>query len=105
MTRLVPPCDSRLAREWSKTTDFDFVETPLKDVAEYLRAKHNGGLILDLSRLPPGPFDYRKAVITADVPVTIQMRSLDVKNSLGMLLDRIGCKASLKGETIVIEEQ
>jgi hypothetical protein len=105
VTQLVPPFGSRLAAEWIKTTDLDFVETPLKDVAEYLRQKHGGAILLDLSHLPPGPFDYRKGVITADVPVTIQLRSLDVKNSLGMILDRVGCKASLKGETLVVEGQ
>jgi hypothetical protein len=105
VTQLVPPHGSRLAAEWNKTTDLDSVETPLKDLTLYLRDKHRGAILLDLSRLPPGPFDYRKGVITVDVPITIQLRSMSVKNALGMLLDRIGCKASLKGETLVIEPQ
>jgi len=40
---------------------------------------------------------------TLETPVTISIRSLPLRHTLGVLLKQVNCRAILRGETIVIE--
>jgi hypothetical protein len=103
VTQLVPPRGSQLAREWSKSIDLDgVVEMPLKDLASFLTHKH--GVRFDLSRLPQ-PRDKGPDLLTVYTPVTAPLRGISFRDALATILDRIGGKATLQGETIVLEPQ
>jgi hypothetical protein len=104
VTEITPPKGSRLAREWNKTTTLEVIEMPLKDVLLYLTEVYGGNVLFDVSRLPAstGP---NFNILAADSLITTNLRGISLQNCLGIILDQLGCKASLKGEVIVIEEQ
>jgi hypothetical protein len=99
---IIPPPGSHLADEWTKTTTVDVVEMPLKDVALYLQEVHR--VRFDLSLMPTTP-QPNASFVTADTPVTASLRGISFKEALAIILENIGCKASLQGETIVIDPQ
>jgi hypothetical protein len=104
VTQLAPPRGSRLAKEWNRLIEMDFVETPVKDVLVFITDKTGGNVRFDLSRLPT-PRVLSAKIPTPDSPLSVTLRGISLHNCLGVLLDQLGCKATLRGETLVIEPQ
>jgi hypothetical protein len=67
--------DERSATELQRDTDVDFVETPLRDVVEYLKDKHNIPIVLDGKQIPEG-----------DLPITAWYRGIDLAPTLTLVL-------------------
>lgn len=68
--------DERTTRELKLTTDVDFVETPLFDVAEYLSDKHNLKIIADTKTLPE-----------PDLPITAAYAGIELGSVLTLLTE------------------
>ena len=66
--------DSRIAAELSKQVRLEFVETPIKDAAEYLQDAHNIPIVLD------------RQVPNVDGPLTDNLSGLDLQSGLILLL-------------------
>jgi hypothetical protein len=77
---------------------------PLKDVTLYLTEVHSGNIRFDLSRLSAAA-KARSDLPGPDSPVTFTLRSITLQNAVAAILDSLGCKASLHGETLVVEPQ
>ncbi|HEY2411690.1 MAG TPA: hypothetical protein VGI40_05585 [Pirellulaceae bacterium] len=104
VSQLIPRRGSHLAGEWNRftTLDLEIYARPLKDVTLYLQEVHHVRFDLSLLPLVQKP---NANVATPNSLVASDLRGLSFQNCLAMLLDQLHCKASLRGETIVIEPQ
>jgi hypothetical protein len=66
--------DERTAKELQVYSEFDFVETPLVDVIDYLKDKHNLPIMLDAKLVP-----------NAELPITDLCVGLDFASTLTLL--------------------
>jgi len=71
--------ERKVVAELDKPTSFDFVETPLKDVIDYFKAKHQIEIVLDEKALEEGG-------IGVDVPVTRSLHSVSLRSALSLIL-------------------
>jgi hypothetical protein len=93
---IAPPPGSRLASAWeSRGMDLHFVDTPLGDVFSFLA-------LLTEVQIDTSPL---QSLPTASMPLTLQLRNAPLTDTIGAVLLASGCRASLRGETIVIELQ
>jgi hypothetical protein len=100
VAEIVPPPGSKLSRQWDNLDVAEFIETPLGLACAIISGNTNNWMTFDCSRLPS---DF----VNGKVPgsrVTINAQGLH-KDILGMMLESVGCRARLGGETIVIELQ
>jgi hypothetical protein len=76
----VPPAQGSLVeRALGQTIDFDFVETPLKDVAATIAKKTGVNLLLDNKAITD-------AGGSADMPITFQLKGIALREALRLLL-------------------
>ncbi len=73
----------------------EFVETPLKDVVAYLKAKHGIEILINERALGA-------AKISLDTPVTINVRLVSLGSALRLLLRNLGLTDVVKDEYILI---
>jgi hypothetical protein len=66
--------EERMATELEKSTEVDFVETPLIDVVEYLNDKHNLPFVTDTKRIP-----------NPNLPITACFSGIDLGPTLTLL--------------------
>lgn len=71
--------EQRIVAELAKPTSFDFVETPLKDVVEYLKSKHQIEIVIDEKAL-------KENGIGLDVLVTRSLHSVSLASALSLIL-------------------
>ena len=71
--------ERKVVAELDQPTSFDFVETPLKDVIDYFKAKHQIEIVLDEKALEEGG-------IGVDVPVTRSLHSVSLRSALSLIL-------------------
>lgn len=100
VSEIEPPPSSALARTWETRSPSQFIYMPLRPACEMLSSQSGGIARFDWSRLPPEFQDSMstKAIVTLNVDQPF-------KHTLGMILEQVGCRARLEGETIVIELQ
>lgn len=67
--------EARIEAELDQPTSLEFVETPLKDVVDYLKSRHQIEIVLDEKAL-------EEAGIGADTPVTRQLHSTSLRSAL-----------------------
>jgi hypothetical protein len=96
---MVPPANSKLAAAWEERRTWDFIQTPLADACDIIA--QSNGVRFDLTRVPGPPPNRPRG----HLPVTWNGSGLQFKHSLGAILESVGCRARLDGETIVIEMQ
>jgi hypothetical protein len=94
LDQIVPPPGTRLAAAWEAPSEMDFIETPLKDTLLYMEDMHS--IRFDISALPA---EYRDRVT-----VTTSLSRIPFKHALALLLEQQKLRASLTGETIVLEQ-
>jgi hypothetical protein len=102
ITQIVPSPGSNLAQEWKKFTTVDVREMPLKDVVLYLQETHR--VPFDISLMPTSPA-ANSPFTTQDSAVTASLRGITFRDALATILSQLHCKASVRGEVIVIEPQ
>lgn len=102
VTSLSPRSSSELYEAWNNKTYMFYDDRPLNEVVNYLSEYHK--VPIDLSSLP-----YSETISgtkpAKDSPVTVHLSGVAFKNALAITLNNAGCKASIQGETIVVERQ
>jgi len=95
---IVPPSGSWSEVWWNREIELDAADMPFIDVLDTWSASY--GVKFDTSLLP-----VRGLLATRETPFTLSFRGVQFKNALATILDQVGCKASIQGETIVVEPQ
>src|SRR5262249_29642196 len=85
----------RIDNELDKTTDIDFIETPLKDVVDYLKEKHVIPIVLKTKKL-------EEASVSPDTPVTKQLRAISLRSALNLILEDLELTYIVKDEVLQI---
>ena len=98
IAEIKPPRGSKLARRWEREGNLEFVNTRVEDVFPYYSEAFD--IPIDTSRL-------RAQIRQGFAPrsLTMNLRNHPFKHSIGLILDRSGCRCRLEGETLVIEAQ
>lgn len=69
----------RITKALSEPTDMDFIETPLKDIAEALGIRH--GMKVELDTEPLSAIG-----VSSDTPITYKATGLSLNSALGQIL-------------------
>jgi hypothetical protein len=107
--RVALPPDPALYRYWpqrsstendieaalKEPTIIEFVETPLKDVVEYLKDTHKVEIQLDVAGL-------KEAGVEDEAPTTKNIRGVPLNCSLTMILDDIGLGWEVRNDILLI---
>jgi len=97
VTTMVPPRGSTLEKAWTRPARFEFIETPMADALLFIEDQH--GIQLDASKV----IEFQKQVAPHGLPVTCNLNGLSLRDSLGLLLEPLDFRVTLRGETLVIE--
>ena len=73
------PHEARIRAALNEKANFDFVETPLKDVVMYFAEQHNIPIVLNAKTL-------EEASISPDTPVTKSVRGITLRSALNLVL-------------------
>ncbi len=76
-------------------TSVDFVDTPLKDVIDYIKDLHKIEIRLDAACL-------KDAGVEPDNPVTINLKGISLRSALRLLLDEMQLKYVIHNEVLLI---
>lgn len=76
-------------------TEFEFVETPLADVIEYLAKKHNINIQLDKKALD-------NAGLGSDTPITRTLRDISLRSALRLILREFDLTWLIESEVLMI---
>jgi len=97
VSQIVPPSGSALGRAWNQPVMADFIEIPLKQACR----------VMSQSVGVEPEFDFSKVYLDnfEQLPITHALSGLAYKDALASMLDGIGCKARLDGESIIVELQ
>ncbi len=87
--------EQRIVAALNKATDLDVVETPLKDVMQYLADSHGIPIVLSAKKL-------EEAGITPDTPVTKNLRSVTLRSALRLLLRDLELTYLVRDEVVEI---
>jgi hypothetical protein len=63
-------------------TELEFIETPLRDVVNYLCDRHGTGILIDTRAL-------EDAGVTPDTPITWNLRGISLRSALNLMLDEL----------------
>ena len=92
ISQISPPAGSKLSGAWNAPATMQFIETPLESALQSLEKQYP--IQFDLSRLSPKE---------TQVPVTVNITGLSLKNSLGILFDRYLMRGELQEGKLVVE--
>ena len=73
------PHEASIRAALNEKANFDFVETPLKDVVMYFAEQHNIPIVLNAKTL-------EEASISPDTPVTKSVRGITLRSALNLVL-------------------
>ncbi len=76
-------------------TQFEFVETPLKDVVDYLQDLHHIAIQLDSAAL-------KEAGVDESTPVTKNLKGISLRSALKLMLDELQLKYVIHNEILLI---
>lgn len=79
----------------NKTTELDVVETPLKDVVQYLSDLHGIPIVLSLKKIA-------ETGITADTPITKNLHGVTLRSALRLLLRDLELTYLVRDEVVEI---
>lgn len=87
--------EQRIFEALGKTTQFDFVDTPLKDVADFFKELHGIPVVLATKKL-------EEAAINLDTPVTKTLKGISLRSGLRLLLGDLGLTYVVRDEVLQI---
>ena len=87
--------EEKINVELNKKTDCDFTETPLADVIDYFKSKHEIEIQLDLRAL-------QDEAIDSSVPITRQLKGITLKSTLRLILGELNLTYIIKDEVLLI---
>lgn len=93
VSNIKPPKGSPLAHAWNEPMAVDFIESPLVDALKYIEQLMV--IDIDTSRV-------QSAAGGKPISVTLTVRGQPLRNVLGQLLYRSGCRCELQGDKLVI---
>jgi hypothetical protein len=89
------PAEKKIEEELKKPTQIEFVETPLKDVVDYLKDLHKIEIQLDSAAL-------KEAGVDDSTPVTKNLKGISLRSALKLLLDELQLKYVIHNEVLLI---
>lgn len=89
------PSYDRIMGALDSPTEFDFIETPLKDVVEHMKIKYGIEIQIDTKGLSD-------AGITADVPITRSLKGISLRSALRLMLRDHGLDFQAANEVLLI---
>src|SRR5439155_17396444 len=87
--------EQRIFLELNKSTDIEFVETPLKDVVDYLKDKHSIPIVLATKKL-------EEASVNPDTRVTKGLKSITPRAALRLILKDLELTYVVRNEVLQI---
>ena len=79
------PAEKKIEEALKQPTQIEFVETPLKDVVDYLKDLHHIEIQLDSAAL-------KEAGVDESTPVTKNLKGISLRSALKLLLDELQLK-------------
>ena len=89
------PAEKKIEDALKQPTQIEFVETPLKDVVDYLKDLHHIEIQLDTAAL-------KDASVDESTPVTKNLKGISLRSALKLLLDELQLKYVVHNEVLLI---
>ena len=89
------PAEKKIEEALKQPTQIEFVETPLKDVVDYLKDLHHIEIQLDSAAL-------KEAGVDESTPVTKNLKGISLHSALKLLLDELQLKYVIHNEVLLI---
>ena len=89
------PAEKKIEEALKQPTQIEFVETPLKDVVDYLKDLHHIEIQLDAAAL-------KEAGVDESTPVTKNLKGISLRSALKLLLDDLQLKYVIHNEVLLI---
>lgn len=91
----VGPTEAKIIKALDDVTELEFVETPLADVIDFLKARHAIEIQLDHKALTD-------ANVALDTPVTKNLKGISLRSALRLLLRDLDLKYVIQDEVLMI---
>ena len=88
------PAEKKIQETLKKPTQIEFVDTPLKDVVEYLRDLHQIEIQLDSAAL-------KEAGVDESTPVTKNLKGVSLRSALKLMLDELQLKYVIHNDVLL----
>ncbi len=79
----------------SSSTDFEFVDVPLKDMVEFISQLHNIQVLVDREAL-------KEEGIQPDEPITLTLSQVSLKSGLRVMMEPLGLEYLIQNEVLMI---
>ena len=89
------PSERKIRAVLAQPTQLEFVETPLKDVIDYLKDLHHIEIELDTAAL-------KEAGVDDSTPVTKNLKGISLRSALKLVLDELQLKWVIHNEVLLI---
>jgi hypothetical protein len=89
------PAEKKIEEALKQPTQIEFVETPLRDVVDYLKDLHHIEIQLDAAAL-------KDAGLEETTPVTKNLKGISLRSALKLLLDDLQLKYVIHNEVLLI---
>ncbi len=89
------PAEKKITEALKQPTQIEFVDTPFKDVIDYLKDLHHVEIQLDGQAL-------KDASIDVNVPITKNLKGISLRSALKLLLDDLELKYVVHNEVLLI---
>jgi hypothetical protein len=93
--RFVDAQDEKIQRELNNNTELEFADTPLSDVVDYIKSKHEIELQLDSKGLAD-------AAVNASVPISKSVKGISLRSSLHLILDELDLTFAIVDQILLI---
>ncbi len=87
--------EKAILKALNQETSLDFIETPLKDVLDYLSRKHRIPIRTDVSSL-------KEAGVNDDTPITCKLSGIPLRSALEIILDELQLKWAIHHDVLMI---
>ncbi len=92
------PAEEKIAEALKQPTQIEFVETPLKDVIDYLKDLHHIEIQLDSAAL-------KEEGIDENTPVTKNLKGISLRSALKLMLDEMHLTYVIHNDVLLITSQ
>ncbi|HEX4129628.1 MAG TPA: hypothetical protein VHZ24_06265 [Pirellulales bacterium] len=91
------PAEVKIIKALAEPTELEFIETPLQDVVEYLKTRHNIEIQLDKKAL-------EEAALPPDTPVTRNLKGITLRSALRLMLRELPAELTyiIRDEVLLI---
>lgn len=94
----VTPAEEKVRQALTRPVSFDFQETPLSDVIDFLREYAGINIVLDQNGLD-------EVQVDADTPVTLQLEQVTLKSALNLILKQFELTYMIRDEVLLITSE